>query len=344
MSKAVLHFRKVKDSTGLANVAAHNSREKIIDGTGGFKLPPEKMPEWIRNSAAIEFNEGQVGKRSESIGKAWARAVHGANLKRKPQNNAAKGIEAILSAANGTFLKMDEWKKFFDDGLEWIKKELGEENILQWNTHYDETTPHMHIILVPIVRDHEKGNNYSSSKFLGGREGLRNLQESYFNFLKDKKYDFERREEGSKKKHTDQSQWKSELIKNEKAFEKAMEEFQELKKEQKEFFTAKCDELDKYKEELNNFNKHLKKGEEDLKNNKDSFQKITQEFMKDKNQATQFFIKYNKEIIKLPKERRQEVWNGMYDDMNNRITAINDEIRENKNKNKVVKIKTNSLG
>lgn len=219
MGQVVLRFRKVKGSTDLGNVANHNSRAKVLDETGGFKGDP---PEWMKNPLRINLNEGQQGKRDDSIVKAWHRTVSEAGLKRKPQSNAAMGVEGIFTATKGTFKTASEWKKYLHEGLEFLDKKFGHDNILQWNMHFDETTPHLHVIFAPIVRDPVKGNRYSSGHFLGGPEGLRELQSEVSEKV-GKKYGLERGVPGSEKKHTDQSEWKSELVKKEKELDKREE-------------------------------------------------------------------------------------------------------------------------
>jgi len=215
MAFLVAHFRKLKTGSDMANVAIHNSREKIIDENRGLKTPP---PDWMKNPDNISLNEGQTGKQAEAAGKRWERVVSEAGLKRKPQQNAARGIEAVFTASAGTFQKKAEWKTFLNDCREWAEKKFGKENVLQWNTHYDETTPHLHMVLVPIIRDPEKGNKYSSGHFLGGPDGLREIQSEIHEAV-GKKYGLDRGQEGSEKKHTDQSEWKSELVRKEKEIE-----------------------------------------------------------------------------------------------------------------------------
>jgi len=227
MGQVVLRFRKVKTSTDLGNVANHNSRGKVIDDTGGWK--DGSPPEWMRHPERNRFNEGQQGRRDDSAVKMWHRIVDGAGLKRKPQENASKAIEAVFTASSGTFKTVKEWKKFLNEGLEYLKERLGTANCLQWNMHFDEKTPHLHVLFVPIVRDYDKGHRYSSAEFLGGPEGLRGMQSAIFEEV-GKKYGLSRGEP-SDKKHTDQSQWKSELIKKEKGLEELDKKIADYKKE-----------------------------------------------------------------------------------------------------------------
>jgi len=44
--------------------------------------------------------------------------------------------------------KLDDWCK---DNIDWLKKTYGEENVVAATVHMDETTPHIHASVVPIV-------------------------------------------------------------------------------------------------------------------------------------------------------------------------------------------------
>lgn len=215
MKRAVLHFRKIKTGSDMANIAAHNSMEKLMDETGGWKMPVDQLPEWVKHPDRVTFNKGQMGKQSDSIGRRWEGAVERAKLARKPQQNASRAIEAVFTASAGSFKTAGEWTAYLEGCRQWADQKFGHDNILQWNTHFHEKTPHAHAILVPIVRGEK--NKYSSAEFLGGPEGLRQIQDEFAEF--NLKYGLARGEPGSKKKHTDQSQWKSELIKQENYLE-----------------------------------------------------------------------------------------------------------------------------
>jgi hypothetical protein len=80
--------------------------------------------------------------------------------------------------------------------------------MLQRNIHFDEKTPHMHVLIVPIIRGRE-GNKYASGSFLGGREGLRKAQDELYTQV-GRKWGLERGLEGSGARHTDQAEWKRE--------------------------------------------------------------------------------------------------------------------------------------
>lgn len=209
----------------MANVAIHNSREKhiVIRDFDGQKIALYRgeKPNWVFDADKVRKNEGDTGKQEESINKKWHLAVEKAELKRKPQSNASMGIEGVFTASANSFMTDEKWSEYLKDCREWAERKFGKENILQWNTHFDETTPHLHIIFIPIIRG--KNNKYSSRNFLGGPEGLRQLQTEIFEEVGNK-YGLRRGNEGSENKHTNQKEWKRELIKKEKELEKREEE------------------------------------------------------------------------------------------------------------------------
>jgi hypothetical protein len=262
------HFRKLKTSVGMGNVANHNSRASVMDDTGGWK--DGQPPKWMKHPERIHLNEGQAGKRDDSIARRWGRIVEEANLKRKPQKNAAPAVEINISASPGHFKKASEWKQYLHDALGFVKETYGEENVLQWNMHYDEKTPHLHAVMVPIIRDPDKGNRYTSSEFSGGPEGLEKFQDLLYEKV-GKKYGLERGERGSEARHTDQDEWKRQLQKKEK-------ELKELTHRIDQFKTEKMAELDGRKKTLDLQEAKIETEKRALKNNwmGDTFVGLTQ--------------------------------------------------------------------
>lgn len=201
MGYVVAHVRKIKTTAGLRNVAEHNSRTKIYDSTGGLIGKP---PPWIQHYQRSTYNTGDH-HRPDVVLKRWRERIQNAGLARKPQKNAAAGIEFNISASPGSFENVRQWKKYFDDVSEFLTKRYGEQNVIQTVTHYDEKTPHMHLIMTPIIFRDGKAR-YSSSQFMGGREGLRALQSDLAEKV-GKKHGLERGLEGSTARHTDQAEF-----------------------------------------------------------------------------------------------------------------------------------------
>ena len=92
-------------------------------------------------------------KKHLTINQAIRKRIEDAGIKKihKGQNLA---IEIILTGSPETMNKMnekqlDQWVK---ESMDWAGEQWGKENIVTAVLHMDEKTPHIHLILVPIVR------------------------------------------------------------------------------------------------------------------------------------------------------------------------------------------------
>lgn len=229
MGYIVCHARKVKTDVGVANVIAHNSRVGVY-GSNGALLD---QPEWLVHPERSNFNEGDLlppkailKRRNDKVKEAEEITISRGERWRKPQKNAASAIEFAISFTPGAITKASVMKAYFADVRAFLDKKYGL-NTFHWATHFDEKTPHMHVLMVPIVRD-ENGLKYSSGAFLGGREGLRKLQDEISGSV-GKKYGLERGTPDSEARHTDQHTYPSavrkelqELSRKQAALDKAL--------------------------------------------------------------------------------------------------------------------------
>lgn len=212
----VCHARKVKTAVGLANITTHNARLNIYADNGEVL----DKPEWLTNLDKAEFNEGPrhkpeliLKRRNQAIKEAEKYNLEEGFKWRKPQKNAAQAIEFSISATPEWFKnkKPDEIKAYLDSCREFIANRYGEKNVLHWATHFDEKTPHLHLLMTPLKKT-DKGIKYSSSDFLGGKNGLQELQTEIYNAV-GIKYGLNRGVEGSKARHTDQAEYAAKLKK-----------------------------------------------------------------------------------------------------------------------------------
>jgi hypothetical protein len=101
------------------------------------------------NKDLIEFPEG-VNNRTEAI----QHRLETAGLTRQVGKNQVQVIRFMLSGSSEDMEriqnegKLDDWCK---DNIDWLKKTYGEENVVAATLHMDETTPHIHASVVPIV-------------------------------------------------------------------------------------------------------------------------------------------------------------------------------------------------
>ena len=141
--------------------------------------------------------------------------------------------EWIISSDRDFFkdLSQEETKNFFSSAKDYFAENFGEKNIRYAIVHLDESTPHMHMGIVPFDKD-----NKLSAKRVFNREALRNIQEDLPKHLQEKGFDIERGLEGSDRKNL------------------TVPEFKEMKNEQKEIER----EIERKKDELKSYLKDRK--------------------------------------------------------------------------------------
>jgi cell division protein FtsB len=167
-------------------------------------------------------------------------------------------------------LTEQETKQFFEAAKEYFSEKFGEENIRYATVHLDESTPHMHMGIVPF--DNE---NKLSAKRVFNRQALQGVQEELPNYLQTLRFDIERGQKGSERKNL------------------TVPEFKEMKEEQKRLDS----ELSYKKEELL---VHNKKNKIDPKMDITAFkEKQTVEVKTDE-----------KNIFGQPKMKSVEEWTG----------------------------------
>lgn len=127
--------------------------------------------------------------------------------------------------------KLDQWCA---DNLNWLRKTYGEKNIVSAVLHLDETTPHIHATMIPIVTGERRKAKVEQEQSAGkkkyrkkstdtvrlcaddvmSRTKLKEYQNTYAEAMA--KYGLQRGVDGSEARHITTSQWYRELfVKNE---------------------------------------------------------------------------------------------------------------------------------
>ncbi|MDU1891963.1 MAG: MobV family relaxase [Dysgonomonas sp.] len=139
MGYVVLHLEKAKGTdSAMSSHIERTVKPKNADETKTHL-----------NKELIEFPEG-VKNRTQAI----QYRLDNAKLKRKIASNQVRAIRILLSGSPEDMKRieesgrMDEWCK---DNLDWLKYTYGKENLVSAVLHLDETTPHIHATVIPIV-------------------------------------------------------------------------------------------------------------------------------------------------------------------------------------------------
>lgn len=169
----VIHMEKRKE---ISSVLERHFTRKEITFVNNKKVEkdwfpdntdPKKSPLNRELISRERINQYSKKRKVLTVNQAVRERIEKAGISkiRKGQNTA---IEIILSGSNQVMnsLTPDELNRWAKESMDWAAEEWGRENIVSAFLHCDETTPHIHLILVPLVT----GESRSSEKKTRRRE------------------------------------------------------------------------------------------------------------------------------------------------------------------------------
>ena len=209
MGYAVLHLDKAKGAD--SGMSAHI--ERTIH-------PKNADPARTHlNKELIQFPNG-VKNRTQAI----QHRLDTAGLKRKVGKNQVHAIRILLTATHEDMVqieqqgRLDEWCQ---DNIDWLRQTYGADNLVSAVLHMDESTPHLHATIVPIVeterRKQKKEQNVkrtyrkkaSAPRLCAdevmSRPRLKRYQDTYAQLMG--KYGLQRGIEGSEAQHISTHQY-----------------------------------------------------------------------------------------------------------------------------------------
>lgn len=139
MGYAVLHMEKAVGSD--SGMSAHIERTIALKNADANRT--------YLNWEMITFPDG-VTNPTEAI----QHRLETAGLQRKIGKNQVRAVRIMLSGGRDDMKQIEQAGKLDDwcrDNLNWLKNTYGAENIVSAVVHLDETTPHIHATMIPIV-------------------------------------------------------------------------------------------------------------------------------------------------------------------------------------------------
>ena len=144
------------------------------------------------------------------FGKTYTEFINGRikALGLSPRKDAVVMNSFVLGSDKTFFdgLAKIEQYNFFSDCYKFFAERYGEENIIAAVVHNDETTPHMHLNLMPVTKD-----GRLCSKQLFDKPQLQLLQTDFYETV-GKRRGLQRGKEGSQKKHLSTAEFKAKKI------------------------------------------------------------------------------------------------------------------------------------
>jgi len=123
------------------------------------------------------------------------------NLQGKIKNISNVACEYIITASPDFFenLSQDEIKRYFESAYNFVCgfKNLGEQYIISAKVHLDESTPHLHLVYLPVVHTIDKKSGKDIEKlcctdFWKGKNSYKYLQDNFYNYITKSGFDLER--------------------------------------------------------------------------------------------------------------------------------------------------------
>ena len=254
MSYAIIRNAKYKRENLMA-IYRHNERKnkhysnKDIDKTKSYLNYSLKEP---------EFN---YVKEFDKIIKEY-------DLKGQIKTVSNIACEYMITSDNDFFKRIgeEETKRYFATAYKFVceYKDLGEKYILSAKVHYDEKSPHMHLLFLPVVHTTDKKGNsidkLACSEFWKAKDSYRQLQNAFFEYMVSNGFELQR---GLPKEETNRVHYTLKEYKNITNYEQTKETLKNIKLELPEVPDIKdirkvminrdekiCNEIIKPKDEL----------------------------------------------------------------------------------------------
>src|SRR5699024_8107580 len=183
------------------------------------------------------------------------------STKRAVRKDAVLVNEWIVTSDSEFFENKDdkEIKEFFDKSKDYFAEKFGDDNIRYAQVHLDESTPHMHLGIVPF-----DDNQKLSAKRVFNRETMQKIQDELPEYMNEKGFDIERGKKGSKREHLSVDEYKQVIRKAEKEADKIVNKANEQKIKIENQYKEKGQFLETKRNDLANVNPAIK--QEPIKN------------------------------------------------------------------------------
>lgn len=216
MNYAIFRSEPIYTLQDLAQIGSHNKREKRA-----YNSNPNIKLELTKNNVELKPLAEKYVKGFYNITKDY-RKEHEEKMKteradRKKTFNQMLNLsnnvvadELLFTASNDFFKNMSKENiiKWANTCMDFVYQDLGykKEQILHATLHMDELTPHVHCVVIPLIKKYDKRakkEKYTISKkhYIKDKNHLSQLQDKYYERLTNAGFDLERGIKGSDAEH-----------------------------------------------------------------------------------------------------------------------------------------------
>lgn len=252
MNYGIFRSQPIMTINDLAQIGSHNKRDKKA-----YKSNPNIKLELTQNNIELVPLAEKYVKGFKLLVKDYEKEHNERMKTERPERkktfnemlNKSKSVvadELMFTATHKFFDNMskDEIMRWADTCMDFVYNDLGykKEQILHATIHMDELTPHIHCVVVPLIKKFDKRTNterftISKKQYIRDNIHLSELQDIYNLRLRENGFELERGIKGSDRKHQKVKEFKkttryyeTKVTTINKNLDNAMNEFEEKMK------------------------------------------------------------------------------------------------------------------
>lgn len=181
MGCGIMRAQRCQHTKALAMIR-HALREVTVANALDGGKPPRVIAGYKDGKACREKLASLVAA-AKAAGQRW-------------RKDAVEVVDFLFTTSSQKDLTPDRRLQYLEDSIQWVKDRWPHATILTAAVHYDETTPHLQLLVAPTD---EKGY-FRAKEMFGGYTEMSKMQDHFWEQVS-QKYDLERGEKGSQAKH-----------------------------------------------------------------------------------------------------------------------------------------------
>lgn len=320
----IMRIKKLHSNANVGGAISHHLRTRETDNADPEKIKndffwpntyPKNEKGFLDKSQNTDFE-----KRKEM--QQITMSIYKKFLPEKVRKNGVRAVEFMMTVSPEVMQRKDfNAIEYLNACGNWAKEKFGKENVFFIAQHFDETTPHVSILLTPK----DENGKLNARKFFGGREKMQELQDDFFEKV-GKEFGLDRGLRGSKAKHQDIQKYYQKL--NERTEEiddiktavalrmpkkKILQSDEEYKAEVVNIVQGELDTL-----------KPLLKESVDIGTKKEQIRKQQQQLQKEKSDFETFKTSQENDLA----ERVENINKEVQDGINSEVEKLQSEFKE----------------
>ncbi len=212
MSCAIFRCKGINTLSDLSQIGSHNQRTKE-----SYKSNPDiRKEDTINNIELVKCNKKYIEKFydiTKNYREEYNKRQEKMRTDRKKSfyqmvsdSKSVVADEMLFTSDTDFFNKLskEEIMIWVEETLKFVYEDLGykKEQVIHATLHMDETTPHIHIVVVPLVKKFDKRVNrekycITKKEYIKSSTHLSKLQDKYYEKLRNKGFEIERGEKNT---------------------------------------------------------------------------------------------------------------------------------------------------